>query len=46
VVESSKRPREERHAAESCLHKAVGMQVVTEALALYSFGDTRNGDGG
>ena len=29
-------------AAESWLHKAVGMQVVTEGLALYSFRDMRN----
>ena len=29
-------------ATESWLHKAVGMQVVTEGLALYSFRDMRN----
>ncbi len=29
-------------SAESWLHKAVGMQVVTEGLALYSFRDMRN----
>jgi hypothetical protein len=42
IAPSLKKLLDEVLGAESWLHKAVGMQVVTEGLALYSFRDMRN----